>query len=159
MPAQELTSSCAGMSFTLFFRFGLYYGSVGSIFPHACNALFAAIFFDIALTDGNDLAVSCFEAESEFAGFILVYLKLRISFLGEALYGLVLEISDGSVFRNACDAVSDACKGVVDLAACGDDFAVTGFKSEGIACFGIIDNKFSHDKFQHLSETRLISAP
>lgn len=119
--------------------------SVGSVLSDAFDAVFAAVLLDIALACSDYLAVAGFEAEAELASLVLIDLEFRVGLGLEALNGLVLDISDRSVLCNACNAVLDACEGVVDLAADSDDLAVSGFKAESEASLGSFDYKFAHN--------------
>ena len=129
----------------LFFCFRLDNRSIRSILTNAFDTVFAAVLLYIAFTCSDNLAVSCFKTESEFASLILVDLKLRVLLFLEALNCLILDISNGSVLSNACSSVFAAFETGINLSAYSDNFSVTGFKTECIACFSLFNNKFSHN--------------
>ena len=65
----------------------------------------------------------------------------------EAFYGLILEISLGSILRNAGDTILDTCESVVNLSACSDDLSIACLQAECEACLSSLDDKFTHDFF------------
>ena len=126
--------------------FGLNHLGIGGVFLYALNTVFAAVLFLVALAARDGLTVSGGKAEADLAFFVGVDLKLRVLFLFEALFGLIFDISDRSVLLYALDAVLDARQSVVDFAADSDYLAVARLEAVGEARFGLVDNKFTHNK-------------
>ncbi len=57
----------ASAFFVLFFGCRLNYGRIYSVSANAFDAFLAAVLFDIALADSDDLTVYRLESESEFS--------------------------------------------------------------------------------------------
>ena len=120
------------------------------ILPYAGDALLTAVLLDIAFTGCDYLAVFGLQAESELAGLILIDLELGVLLLLKSRNSLVLKIGDRRILDNALDAIFDAGKSIIDLAAHCDHLAVSCFKTVGIAGLSCFNDEFSHD-IQHLS--------
>ena len=123
--------------------FGLYGLGFGSVLLDAGNAVFAAGLGLVAFGYGDDLAVLCLQAETEFSGLVGVDFELGVLLDLEVLYGLILNFADG-VDLDAVDSLVACGFRGVDFGS-GDDLTVGGLKIELKAGFGLFERKLSHN--------------
>ena len=118
-------------------------GRILSVSANAVYTVFSAVLFDVTFAHCEDITVGVLEAEAELSCFIGVKLKLCALDFG-CTGSLILDISSRSEIRNCGDSCLDSGYIRIDLAACCNDLAVSGFKAEAEALSGLLDDKFSH---------------
>ena len=116
---------------------------VGCILLNGLDAVGASGHCLIALAYSDYLAVGRFQAETVLACLVEIDLELGMLLGSKALFRLILNGSDGSVFLNAGYAVLAGRCGGIDL-RCRDDFAVSGLEIKLYAGLGLLDKKCSH---------------
>ena len=100
-----LFSEAASVSKSTGSAFNLFHRCFRRIATDRIDAIQAGSLRLVSFSDGNDLAVFCFQTETELAGFVRLNLKLGVGDGFIAFHGLVFQLSFDRISANGFDAI------------------------------------------------------